>query len=90
VTRLTSVFRNPDHARRRRRDGVPVRSSPIYRDAGHLPALADLLAGHDAVVLFLQPGPVGRATRRAPMPFDRDAAIRVIDCRAAGRRAGAS
>lgn len=75
---VSSVFRNPDHA-----DEVAATgASPVTADIEHLDtgALADLLAGHDAVVFTAGAGGGDPARTYA---VDRDAAIRVID--AAGR-----
>jgi uncharacterized protein YbjT (DUF2867 family) len=75
---VTSVFRNPDHA-----DDVSVTGArPVVADIENLntDALADLLAGHDAVVFSAGAGGGDPARTYA---VDRDAAIRVID--AAGR-----
>jgi len=75
---VTSVFRNPDHA-----DDVSATGSrPVVADIENLDtgALADLLAGHDAVVFSAGAGGGNPARTYA---VDRDAAIRVID--AAGR-----
>jgi uncharacterized protein YbjT (DUF2867 family) len=71
---VTSVFRNPDHA-----DDVSATGAhPVVADIEKLdtPALADLLAGHDAVVFSAGAGG-GDPTRTYAV--DRDAAIRVID-----------
>jgi len=75
---VTSVFRNPDHA-----DDVSATGSrPVVADIENLDTgpLADLLAGHDAVVFSAGAGGGNPARTYA---VDRDAAIRVID--AAGR-----
>jgi uncharacterized protein YbjT (DUF2867 family) len=75
---VTSVFRNPDHA-----DDVSATGArPVVADIEKLGtgALADLLAGHDAVVFSAGAGGGDPARTYA---VDRDAAIRVID--AAGR-----
>src|SRR5277367_3465154 len=77
---VTSVFRNPDHT-----DDVSATGArPVVADIENLdtPALADLLAGHDAVVFSAGAGGGDPARTYA---VDRDAAIRVID--AAGRAA---
>ena len=71
---VTSVFRNPDHT-----DDVGATGArPVVADIEHLdtPALADLLAGHDAVVFSAGAGGGDPARTYA---VDRDAAIRVID-----------
>ena len=71
---VTSVFRNPDHA-----DDVSATGArPIVADIENLDtgALADLLAGHDAVVFSAGAGGGDPARTYA---IDRDAAIRVID-----------
>ncbi|KQH77291.1 NAD-dependent dehydratase [Mycobacterium gordonae] len=75
---VSSVFRNPDHT-----DEVAATgASPVTADIEHLDteALADLLAGHDAVVFTAGAGGGDPARTYA---VDRDAAIRTID--AAGR-----
>ena len=71
---VTSVFRNPDHT-----DDVSATGArPVVADIENLdtPALADLLAGHDAVVFSAGAGGGDPARTYA---VDRDAAIRVID-----------
>src|SRR5277367_5878815 len=71
---VTSVFRNPDHT-----DDVSATGArPVVADIENLdtPALADLLAGHDAVVFSAGAG--GGDSERT-YAVDRDAAIRVID-----------
>ena len=71
---VTSVFRNPDHA-----DDVGATGAhPVVADIENLDtdALADLLAGHDAVVFSAGAGGGDPARTYA---VDRDAAIRVID-----------
>ena len=71
---VTSVFRNPDHT-----DDVSATGAhPVVADIEKLdtPALADLLAGHDAVVFSAGAGGGDPARTYA---VDRDAAIRVID-----------
>ncbi len=74
---VTSVFRNPDHAD----DVVATGARPAVADIEHLDteALADLLAGHDAVVFAAGAGGGDPARTYA---VDRDAAIRVIDAAA--------
>lgn len=75
---VTSVFRNPDHT-----DEVAATgASPVVADIEQLDTagLADLLAGHDAVVFSAGAGGGDPARTYA---VDRDAAIRVIN--AAGR-----
>jgi uncharacterized protein YbjT (DUF2867 family) len=71
---VTSVFRNPDHAD----DVAATGARPAVADIEHLDtaALADLLAGHDAVVFAAGAGGGDPARTYA---VDRDAAIRVID-----------
>jgi uncharacterized protein YbjT (DUF2867 family) len=71
---VTSVVRNPDHA-----DDVSATSArPVVADIENLDtdALADLLAGHDAVVFSAGAGGGDPARTYS---VDRDAAIRVID-----------
>ena len=77
---VTSVFRNPDHAD----DVAATGARPVVADIETLDtaALADLLAGHDAVVFSAGAGGGDPARTYA---VDRDAAIRVID---AARQAG--
>lgn len=77
---VTSVIRNPDHAD----DIAATGAHPVVADIEHsdTAALADLLAGHDAVVFAAGAGG-GDAARTYAV--DRDAAIRVID--AAGQAA---
>jgi uncharacterized protein YbjT (DUF2867 family) len=71
---VTSVFRNPDHADDVGSTGARAVVADIERlDIG---ALADLLAGHDAVVFSAGAGGGDPARTYA---VDRDAAIRVID-----------
>ena len=76
--RVTSVFRNPDHAD----DVVATGAEPVVADIETLDvdALADLIAGHDAVVFSAGAGG-GNPVRTYAV--DRDAAIRIVD--AAGR-----
>lgn len=75
---VSSVFRNPDHADEVAATGAtPITADIEQIDTG---ALADLLAGHDAVVFTAGAGGGDPARTYA---VDRDAAIRVID--AAGR-----
>ena len=71
---VTSVFRNPDHAD----DVAATGARPVVADIETLDtdALADLLAGHDAVVFSAGAGGGDPARTYA---VDRDAAIRVID-----------
>jgi uncharacterized protein YbjT (DUF2867 family) len=71
---VTSVFRNPDHAD----DIAATGAQPVAADIEQLDtaALADLLAGHDAVVFAAGAG--GGDPART-YTVDRDAAIRVID-----------
>src|SRR5207244_2161394 len=71
---VTSVFRNPDHAD----DVAATGAHPVVADIEALgtDALANLLAGHDAVVFSAGAGGGNPARTYA---VDRDAAIRVID-----------
>jgi len=71
---VTSVIRNPDHAD----DITATGAHPVVADIEHVgtAALADLLAGHDAVVFSAGAGGGDPARTYA---VDRDAAIRVID-----------
>jgi uncharacterized protein YbjT (DUF2867 family) len=71
---VTSVFRNPDHAE----EVAATGANPLVADIEALgtDALADLLAGHDAVVFSAGAGGGNPARTYA---VDRDAAIRVID-----------
>jgi uncharacterized protein YbjT (DUF2867 family) len=71
---VTSSIRNPDHAD----DIGATGAQPVVADIEHLDtgALADLLAGHDAVVFAAGAGGGEPARTYA---VDRDAAIRVID-----------
>ena len=74
---VSSVFRNPDHS-----DEVAATGAkPVVADIEQLDtdALADLLAGHDAVVFSAGAGGGNPARTYA---VDRDAAIRVIDAAA--------
>jgi uncharacterized protein YbjT (DUF2867 family) len=77
---VTSVFRNPAHAN----DVAATGARPVVADIEALDtnALAELLAGHDAVVFSAGAGGGNPARTYA---VDRDAAIRVID---AARQAG--
>lgn len=77
---VTSVFRNPEH----RDDVLATGALPVVADVEHLDttALADLIAGQDAVVFSAGAGGGDPARTYA---VDRDAAIRVID---AARQAG--
>jgi uncharacterized protein YbjT (DUF2867 family) len=74
---VTSVFRNRDHSN----DVAATGAKPVVADIERLEtsALADLLAGHDAVVFSAGAGG-GNPTRTYAV--DRDAAIRVIDAAA--------
>jgi uncharacterized protein YbjT (DUF2867 family) len=74
---VTSVFRNPDHAD----DISATGAKPVVADIEHLDtgALAELLAGHDAVVFSAGAGGGDPARTYA---VDRDAAIRTIDAAA--------
>jgi uncharacterized protein YbjT (DUF2867 family) len=71
---VTSVFRNPDHTD----DVAATGARPVVADIETLDtaALADLLAGHDAVVFSAGAGGGNPARTYA---VDRDAAIRAID-----------
>jgi nucleoside-diphosphate-sugar epimerase len=71
---VSSVFRNPDHSDEVAETGA----KPLVADIERLDtdALADLLAGHDAVVFSAGAGGGNPARTYA---VDRDAAIRVID-----------
>jgi uncharacterized protein YbjT (DUF2867 family) len=77
---VTSVFRNPDHTD----DVAATGARPVVADIETLDtdALAELLAGHDAVVFSAGAGGGNPARTYA---VDRDAAIRVIE---AARQAG--
>jgi uncharacterized protein YbjT (DUF2867 family) len=77
---VASVFRNPDHAE----DVAATGARPVVADIEALDtgALAELLAGQDAVVFSAGAGGGNPARTYA---VDRDAAIRVID---AARQAG--
>jgi uncharacterized protein YbjT (DUF2867 family) len=77
---VSSVFRNPDHSG----DVAATGARPVVADIERLDtdALADLLAGHDAVVFSAG---AGGGTPARTYAVDRDAAIRVID---AAARAG--
>lgn len=73
--RVTSVFRNPDHAA----DVAATGAAPVVADIETLydqAALAKLLAGHDAVVFSAGAGG-GNPSRTYAV--DRDAAIRIVD-----------
>ncbi|WP_301148924.1 SDR family oxidoreductase [Mycobacterium simiae] len=74
---VSSVFRNPDHCD----DVAATGAEPVVADIEQLDtdALADLLAGHDAVVFSAGAGGGNPARTYA---VDRDAAIRVIDAAA--------
>jgi uncharacterized protein YbjT (DUF2867 family) len=74
---VSSVFRNPDHAD----DVATTGAKPVVADIEQLDtnALANLLAGHDAVVFSAGAGGGNPARTYA---VDRDAAIRVIDAAA--------
>jgi uncharacterized protein YbjT (DUF2867 family) len=71
---VTSIFRNPDHIE----DVSATGARPVVADIENLDtnALADLLAGNDAVVFAAGAGGGNPARTYA---VDRDAAIRVID-----------
>jgi uncharacterized protein YbjT (DUF2867 family) len=77
---VSSVFRNPEHAD----DVAATGAKPVKADIEQLDtaALAELVAGHDAVVFSAGAGGGNPARTYA---VDRDAAIRVID---AAERAG--
>ncbi|HYB39271.1 MAG TPA: SDR family oxidoreductase [Mycobacterium sp.] len=77
---VSSLFRNPDHAD----DVAATGATPVLADIERLDtdALADLLAGHDAVVFSAGAGGGNPARTYA---VDRVAAIRVID---AAKQAG--
>lgn len=74
---VSSVFRNPDHSD----DVAATGANPVVADIERLDtdALADLLAGHDAVVFSAGAGGGNPARTYA---VDRDAAIRAIDAAA--------
>jgi uncharacterized protein YbjT (DUF2867 family) len=74
---VSSVFRNPDHSD----DVAATGAKPILTDIEQLDthALADLLAGHDAVVFSAGAGGGNPARTYA---VDRDAAIRIVDAAA--------
>ena len=74
---MTSVFRNPDHTH----DVAATCARPVVADIEQLDtrALAELLAGHDAVVFSAGAGGGNPARTYA---VDRDAAIRAIDAAA--------
>ncbi|SEH66620.1 Putative NADH-flavin reductase [Mycolicibacterium rutilum] len=71
---VTSVFRNPDHSEEVHMTGA----RPLVADIEQLDtdALAQLLAGHDAVVFSAG---AGGGNPERTYAVDRDAAIRVID-----------
>ncbi|KQZ67398.1 SDR family oxidoreductase [Nocardioides sp. Root151] len=74
---VSSVIRNPDHAA----DVSATGATPVTADVEHLDtsALAELVAGHDAVVFSAGAG--GGSPERT-YSVDRDAAIRVVDAAA--------
>jgi uncharacterized protein YbjT (DUF2867 family) len=74
---VSSVFRNPDHSD----EVADTGATPVVADIERLDtdALAELLAGHDAVVFSAGAGGGNPARTYA---VDRDAAIRVIDAAA--------
>lgn len=74
---VSSVFRNPEHSG----DVAATGAKPVVADIERLDtnALADLLAGHDAVVFSAGAGGGDPARTYA---VDREAAIRVIDAAA--------
>jgi uncharacterized protein YbjT (DUF2867 family) len=71
---VDSVFRNPDHSD----DVAATGARPVVADIERLDtdALADLVAGHDAVVFAAG---AGGGNPERTYAVDRDAAIRVID-----------
>jgi uncharacterized protein YbjT (DUF2867 family) len=71
---VDSVFRNPDHSD----DVAATGARPVVADIERLDtdALADLVAGHDAVVFSAG---AGGGNPERTYAVDRDAAIRVID-----------
>jgi nucleoside-diphosphate-sugar epimerase len=71
---VDSVFRNPDHSN----DVAATGARPVVADIERLDtdALADLVAGHDAVVFSAG---AGGGNPERTYAVDRDAAIRVID-----------
>jgi uncharacterized protein YbjT (DUF2867 family) len=71
---VDSVFRNPDHSD----DVAATGAHPVVADIERLDtnALADLVAGHDAVVFSAG---AGGGNPERTYAVDRDAAIRVID-----------
>lgn len=71
---VTSIFRNPDHAE----EVAVTGATPVVADIEQLDtaALAELVAGHDAVVFSAGAGGGNPARTYA---VDRDAAIRTID-----------
>lgn len=75
---VSSVFRNPDHAE----EVAVTGAAPVVADIEQLDTggLAELLAGHDAVVFSAGAGGGNPARTYA---VDRDAAIRTIDAAAA-------
>lgn len=77
---VTSVFRNPDHTG----DVAATGARPVVADIETLGtgALAEMLAGYDAVVFSAGAGGGNPARTYA---VDRDAAIRVIDAAAQAR-----
>ena len=77
---VSSVVRNPGHSA----DVAATGADPVVADIEQLDtnALADLLAGHDAVVFSAGAGGGNPARTYA---VDRDAAIRVIDAAVAVR-----
>jgi uncharacterized protein YbjT (DUF2867 family) len=81
---VSSVFRNPDHSDEVAQTGA----APVVADIEQLdvPALAELLSGHDAVAFAAGAGGGNPARTYA---VDRDAAIRVIDATARAAKAAA-
>lgn len=74
---VTSVFRNPEHSD----DVAATGAAPVVADIERLDtdALADLVAGHDAVVFSAG---AGGGNPERTYAVDRDAAIRTIDAAA--------
>lgn len=71
---ITAVIRNPDHAA----EVTATGATPLLADIEHMDtdAIAELIAGHDAVVWSAGAGGGNSARTRA---VDQDAAIRAID-----------
>ncbi|WP_026819464.1 SDR family oxidoreductase [Arthrobacter castelli] len=72
---VSSLFRNPDH----RSDVESTGATPVVADVEHLSTdeIAELIAGHDAVVWSAGAGASGGTA--ATYAVDRDAAIRSMD-----------